>query len=65
MKSAVQNIKNRSFTLLNYITGTKKKKFCFIAVSIVTVSVVIVNLTIFLWPTLDNTGISNKQYENY
>ena len=60
MKSAVQNIKNSLIALLNHITGTKKKKFCFIAVSIVTVAVIIVNLTIFLWPTSDNTGISNK-----
>ena len=65
MKGTIQNIKNGFIRFFNYVTGTKKKKYCFITVSLVIVVVIVVNLTIFLLPTSDNTGISNKQYENY
>ena len=58
MKGTIQNIKNVFIHFFNFVTGTKKKKYCFITISLVIMVVIIVNLTVFLWPTSDNTGIS-------
>ena len=58
MKGTIQNIKNGVIQFFNYITGTKKKKYCFIIISLVIMVVIVVNLTVFLWPTSDSTGIS-------
>ena len=66
MKGTIQNIKNGFIRFFNYVTGTKKKKYCFITVSLVIVVVIVVNLTVFLWPTSDSTGISTiEKYKTY
>ena len=58
IKGTIQNIKKGFIRFFNYVTGTKKKKYCFITISLVIVVVIVVNVTVFLWPTSDNTGIS-------
>ena len=66
IKGTIQNIKNGFIQFFNYVTGTKKKKYCFITVSLVIVVVIVVNLTVFLWPNSDSTGISTiEKYKNY
>ena len=56
IRGSLQNIKNCFIRLFDYVTGTKKNKYCFSAVSLIIVVVIIVNLTVFLWPTSGNTG---------
>ena len=55
IKDSIQKIKNNFIRLFIYATGTKKKKYSFIAVCLVNI-VIIIGLTVFLWPTSNNTG---------
>ena len=55
IKDSIQNIRNRFMQLFNNLIRTKKKKYSFIAVCLVIV-VVIIGLTVHLWPSSDNKG---------
>ena len=55
IKDSIQNIRNRFIQLFNNLIRTKMTKYSFIVVCLVIV-VVIIGLTVHLWPSTNNKG---------